>query len=364
MTQATLIDGPLARTAALGATDYWNDSCAPAELAYAIERGAVGATSNPPITLEVFGRERAWWAPRVRELAAADPGDSETELARSVVEEMGVRGAGLLAAIHAASGGRKGWQSVQVDPRNHASLKPMVEQARRLAGLAPNLQVKFPATATGIAAMEEATALGVNVNSTVSFSVAQAIAAAEAIERGLDRLAAGGGSPDGLAPVVVLMVGRLDDWLKVVAERDLLSVTPGALDWAGIAVFKRAHAIFRERGYRSRLLAAAFRHHLHWTELIGGDAILTIPHAWQLRFNASGIDPTRRLELPVDAAILAELARIADFRRAYEPAGLAPSEFVEYGATVRTLRGFNKASHDLEAGVRDVVLPDPDRPSA
>ena len=39
---------PLHRTA-LTATDYWNDSCSIAELTYAIERGAVGATSNPTI---------------------------------------------------------------------------------------------------------------------------------------------------------------------------------------------------------------------------------------------------------------------------------------------------------------------------
>jgi hypothetical protein len=39
-----MIDCPLARTAALG-TDYWNDSCSLEELTYAVERGAVGATS-------------------------------------------------------------------------------------------------------------------------------------------------------------------------------------------------------------------------------------------------------------------------------------------------------------------------------
>jgi transaldolase len=156
------------------------------------------------------------------------------------------------------------------------------------------------------------------------------------------------------------MIGRLDDWLKVVAERDLLSVTPGALDWAGIATFKRAYAIFRERGYRSRLLAAAYRHHLHWTELVGGAVSLTIPHAWQVRFNQSGIEPEARMDLPVDPAILAELQRIPDFRRAYEPDGMTPEEFDAYGATTRTLRSFTKAYHDFQAAIRDLVLPNPD----
>jgi transaldolase len=364
VTLATTTDGPLMRTAKLGSTDWWNDSPAVAELTWAIERGAVGATSNPPIVLEVIGRERDHWAARVRALAAADGAATETELARNVVEEMGTRGAGLLASIHAESGGRRGWQSVQVDPRDEPVPERMVEQAVRFTSLAPNLQVKLPATAAGIRAMEEATARGVNVNATVSFSVAQVLAAADAIERGLVRYAAAGGDPERLAPVVVLMVGRLDDWLKVVAERDLLSITPGVLDWAGIAVFKRTWAILREREVRSRLLAAAFRHHLHWTELVGGAVSLTIPHAWQVRFERSGIEPAARLDQPVDPAILAELRTIPDFRRAYEPDGMEPSEFRGFGATARTLRGFSKAVHDLEAVVRDLVLPDPDLPAA
>ena len=53
-----------------------------------------------------------------------------------------------------------------------------------------------------------------NINATVSFTVAQAIASAEAVERGLDRLARSGGDPARLAPVSMIMIGRLDDWLK------------------------------------------------------------------------------------------------------------------------------------------------------
>jgi transaldolase len=38
-------------------TQYWNDSCSIEELTYAIERGAVGATSNPTIVLNVLKKE-------------------------------------------------------------------------------------------------------------------------------------------------------------------------------------------------------------------------------------------------------------------------------------------------------------------
>ncbi|HYL40505.1 MAG TPA: hypothetical protein VET90_04285, partial [Candidatus Binatus sp.] len=155
-------------------------------------------------------------------------------------------------------------------------------------------------------------------------------------------------------------------WLRVLVERDAIAVQPDALDWAGIAAFKRAVGIYRSRGHRTRLLAAAYRHRLHWTELIGGDVILTMPHAWQVRFNASGISPEPRIDEAVDSALIADLAaRIPDFVRAYEPDGLRVAEFDTYGATVRTLRGFVRSYHDLVAAVRDVMLPDPDvRPEA
>ncbi len=356
-----MVESPLLQTARLGLTDYWNDSCAIDELRYAVERGAVGATSNPPIVLEVLGKEKAHWVPRVRELAATHPAWTEVDLTWALVEEMAIRGAGVLATIHEREHGRKGWQSVQTNPENYPNVERMVEQAVHFAGLAPNMQVKIPATEAGIAAIEEATARGVNINATVSFTVSQAIAAAEAVERGLARLSAGGENPDTLAPVITIMIGRVDDWMKVIVDRDGLAVDPGALDWAGLAVFKRAYGIFREHGYRSRLIAAAYRHVLHWTELVGGDVILTMPHAWQVRFNKSGIAPAPRMDVPVDPAIVEELRRrIPDFPRAYEPAGLRPSEFDGYGASVRTLRQFIKAYHDLVGAVRDIVLPNPD----
>jgi transaldolase len=57
VTVQTLVDGPLLRTTRDSATDLWNDSCDVDELAYAIERGATGATSNPTIVLDVLRRD-------------------------------------------------------------------------------------------------------------------------------------------------------------------------------------------------------------------------------------------------------------------------------------------------------------------
>ncbi len=357
----TAVESPLLRMTEETPTQYWNDSCAVEELAYAVERGATGATSNPSIVLEVMKKEKAHWVPRVHELAAEHPSWTEVELTWAIVEEMAARGAGILQPVFEARGGRCGRLSVQTNPANHRDPARMVEQSLRFHRLAPNIQVKFPVTAAGLEAIEEATFRGVNINGTVSFTVPQAIAVAEAVERGLDRRAAAGQEVASMSPIATIMIGRLDDWMKVLVERDDLAVHPDATNWAGIAAFKRAYGIFRERGYRARLLAAAYRHRLHWTELVGGDVSMTLPHPWQVRFNASGIVPVPRMDEPVDPALIDDLSRrIPDFRRAYEPDGMTPAEFEAFGASARTLRAFIKSYHDLNAAIRDLVLPDPD----
>jgi transaldolase len=354
-------DSPLLRMTQETPTQYWNDSCAVDELAYAVERGATGATSNPSIVLDIMKKEKAHWVPRVHGLAEANPTWSEVELTWAIIEEMAARGASILQPVFERGGGRHGRLSVQTNPANHRDPVRMVEQGVRFAGLAPNIQVKFPATAAGIVAIEEATFRGININATVSFTVPQALAAGEAVERGLERRAAAGGDVSSMTPIVTIMIGRLDDWMKVCVERDGLAVHPDAPNWAGVAAFKRAYGIFRERGYRSRLLAAAYRHRLHWTELVGGDVSMTLPYPWQVRFNKSGIVPVPRMDVPVEPAMIADLyERIPDFRRAYEPDGMTPAEFEGFGASARTLRAFVKSYHDLQGAIRDLVLPDPD----
>ena len=52
---------PLHQTISTTPTDFWNDSCAVGELEYAIEHGAVGATSNPTIVEQVLRLERDRW---------------------------------------------------------------------------------------------------------------------------------------------------------------------------------------------------------------------------------------------------------------------------------------------------------------
>lgn len=341
-------------------TCLWNDSADLRELEQSISFGGVGATCNPVIALTVLKSDLASWRPRIEALAAERPTATEDALGWTLVEELSVAAAKLLEPIFDAHGGRNGRLSIQTDPRLHRNAEALVEQAVYFNGLARNIIVKIPATAAGIVAIQEATYRGVSINATVSFTVPQAIAVAEAIEAGLRRREAENLDVASMGPVCTIMVGRLDDWMKVSAEAARVVLDPGYYEWAGVAAFKKAYAIYTERGYRTRLLSAAFRNHMHWSELVGGDVVISPPFDWQVRFNASGIRPVPRIDVPVAQHMVDALyEKLPEFRKAYDEDGMTPSEFDTFGATLRTLRQFLTANADLEALVRDVVVPNP-----
>ena len=342
-------------------TCLWNDSASIQELTDSIEHGAVGATCNPVIVLGVLKKEMGLWKDRIRSLIEERSTATEEEIGWQLVREISVKAAGLLRPVYEAHRGKNGRLSIQTDPRLFRDSKAIVEQAEEFNRLAPNMIVKIPVTSAGIPAIEEATYRGVSINATVSFTLPQCIAVAEAVERGLKRREQEGKDITTMGPVCTIMVGRLDDWLKVVVEKENIAIDPGYLEWAGVAVFKKAYKIFRERGYRIRLLSAAFRNHMHWSELIGGNIVISPPYSWQVRFNNSDIEVRSRIDNQVDRKVVEELSKkFADFRRAYTEGGLSVEEFDSFGPTRRTLRQFIAACHDLDALVRDFMIPNPD----
>ncbi len=355
-------ESPLLKTANDTATDYWSDTCNTDHLAYALSHGATGATTNPTIVHAVLNEQIDQWEKRIRQVVQQSPAATEIDIAWTMIESVASTGAAMLKPVYNAHNGRKGRIAVQVDPRNFRNSAAMVTQARHFQDLIENVTVKFPATTAGIDAIEEATYHGISITATVSFTVSQVIAAAEAVERGLERRVQENLPIDRISPNCVVMVGRVDDWLKIVANKEDIIVEPDCLEWAGVAVLKRAYEIFQERGYRSRLMAAAYRNHYHWSQFIGGDLIATIPYKWALRFNDSDVEVRDRIHDPVPARFLDRLReKFVDFNRAWEPEGLAVGEFDTYGATARTLRSFTASYDALIAMMRDYLVPDPDR---
>jgi transaldolase len=347
---------PLEKTIRLGA-EFWNDSCSPKELAEAVAQGATGATSNPVIVHQVVKADPQTWNPVIDALAREHQSATDEEISWLLIDELAKRAARTLEPVYKKTDGAKGFLSVQVNPKYYRDSKRMLEHGKHLASLAPNIAIKAPCTEAGIAAMEELTAQAIHVNATVSFSLPQALAVAQAIERGLERVEKSGKDISRMHPYVTIMVGRLDDHLQRLATKNQIAIDPGDLSWAGIAVFRKAFALFRSRELRSKLLVAAYRHHLHWSELVGEDVIFSIPYAWWRQFNSSDIEPKPTLREPIDAARLARLTKhFPDFAKAYSEDGIKLGEFINYGPTVHTLNQFVSAAQELYSLVRERML--------
>jgi len=334
-------------------TRYWNDSCSVKELAYAIERGATGATTNPVIVKQVLENELDTYKGYISNLVKSMGTATEDEIAWAVIEKMAVDGAGLLEPVFDPKN-CKGRISIQTNTKYYRDIERLVEQAYYFSSLAPNMQVKAPATAAGIAAFEEMTYRGVNVNATVSFSYTQAMAIAAAIERGLKRREEEGVDVSDISPVCTIMIGRLDDWLKLVVERDNTAIDPRALEFAGIACAKKAYREFNEKGYRTKLLVAAYRSPLHWTEFIGGDMVLTIPYKYQVRFNESDYDLKPAIDDDIDPLYIEQLMKLPDFVKAYEKMDI--DEFDSYGPVNITMDQFLNGYDGLVKIIRKFMV--------
>ncbi len=358
---ATIYKSPLYEMTQTTPTCLWNDSATLEELSYSIEHGAVGATCNPVIVLDTLKKEPQLWTPRLHALIREMPTATEDEIGWTIVSEISGTRARLLESAFEKYKGRNGRLSIQTDPRLYRNTQALIDQGLQFNALARNIIVKIPVTAAGVPAIEELTYRGVSVNATVCFTLPQCVAVAEAVESGLTRREKEGKDISSMGSVCTIMVGRLDDWLKVVAEKLDVTLDPGHLEWAGVAVFKKTYRLFQERGYRIRLLSAAFRNHMHWSEFIGGDVVISPPYKWQLRFNASDVKVVSRIDSPIDDEIVGELERkFPDFVRAYHEDGLSVKQFDTYAPTRRTLRQFVEACHELDARVRDVMIPNPD----
>src|SRR5690606_40609251 len=123
MTTAVAFKSPLHEMVATTVTDLWNDSSSVEELTYAIEHGAVGATSNPVIVLTVLKQEMHLWRDRIHAIIDENPTWSEVEIMWQVFAEVSVNGAKLLQPVFEREQHKKGRLSIQTNPANYRNAK-------------------------------------------------------------------------------------------------------------------------------------------------------------------------------------------------------------------------------------------------
>ena len=315
------------------ASVYWHDSAVVQELDEAISNSARGLTTNPFLIASTLKSDPGFWASVLPGVEPGIRGDARAEeWTVQVVAYLAAKVRGMRALGDAC-----GYCCAQVNPSRPGDVETILAAAKRYQACGDNVVVKIAASRAGIEAIEECAALGMNVAATVSFTVAQVLAVGEAVRRGHERARKNGIRP-GLG-IAVLMVGRLDDYLRDVMQDTRAKATESDVVWAGTAAIKRAWRIFRERGYECRLMPAGCRGAYHVTQLAGADMVMSIAPGIAKAL-AGETELTPRINEDVDPGIIARLMGMPEFVKAYEPDGMQPEEFITFGSFNRTLDQF------------------------
>ena len=339
-------------------TQLWNDSCGIADIELALSRGGCGATSNPVIVGNVLRKEKYLWKERLETIIQKEMLDAtDEEICWQISKEAGLKGAEKLLPLFRESGGQKGWQAMQVNPRFYRSTRKTVAHAVELSSLSENILVKMPVSQEGVAAVEECVYRGISVNGTVCFGVPQAVAVAEAIERGLNRREAEGLSVKGLFNSCTIMTGRIDDYIKKLVHEQELPITEEYLDFGGEAVFKKIYKLYAERGYRAKLLVANNQSHFLWTRFLGGDLLMTVNPVWWRRMEGAVLEVRRTIDEEPDRMAVQELLdKIPEYRKLYYEDGLLLEQFNSFGAFKDTMNEFFKGYDGFIDYLRTYIL--------
>jgi transaldolase len=327
-------------------TVWWHDSGDPEELEQGRSWGARGVTTNPVLTYRALYGKLAYWHRKIGSVGDGLEAQAKAEqLMRCVV----VSAANMFEPIFKESGGALGYVCAQIDPALAANREAMVSMAKRFSSWAPNISVKFPATAAGLDALEECVSGGICATSTVSFTVAQVLASAERYRRGRHRAEKARIKP---APCfAVIMIGRIDDYLRDVVQDRRADVSESDIRQAGLAIVKRSYKIFKVQSYEAKLLIAALRGAHHMVGVCGADVIMSIHPKIQKVLVSSDVPREENIDTPVSRETLRRLQTIPEFIKAYEPEAMHEQDFITFGVTQKTLSQFSAAGWALLEGL-------------
>ena len=120
----------------------------------------------------------------------------------------------------------------------------MIQQAKKLAEISPNIVIKVPSTVEGLQVTRELASLGIKTNLTLCFSPSQALLVAKAG-----------------ATYVSPFIGRLDD-----------------VSTEGMSLVEDIRLIYDNYGIDTQIIAASVRHPIHFLQSarIGAD-VATVP---------------------------------------------------------------------------------------
>ncbi len=290
------------------------------------EDGVSGVTSNPSIFQNALATS-PYYANDLMRLKVSEP-DAERRYEALVIPDIQAA-CDLLLPTYETTGGNDGYVSLEVAPRWAYDAPRTVEEAKRLSAAVNrrNLLIKVPGTPEGVSAFESLTTLGINVNVTLLFSVAQTETVFNAYIRGLTARARAGADVRHSKAVASLFLSRVDTLvdaqLTAMGTQEALSLRGKAAVAMAKTTYQRYLALFhgepfaelKKQGARPQFLLWASTgvknpdyHDLLYVEpLIGQETINTLPDKTLAALRDHG-----QTVLRVEAGIIEATAQLAE----------------------------------------------------
>jgi transaldolase len=213
------------------------------------------ATTNPSLILKAA--QKSEYRPLVTAALQANAGGSVERRLDHVLVAFGAR---ILELV-------PGRVSTEVDARLSFDTRATIERARQLSdlyarrGVDPaRVLIKIAATWEGIRAAEALEREGIRCNITLLFSVAQALAAAQAG-----------------ATLISPFVGRIYDWHRKAAGNAWDDATMAGANDPGVRSVRAIHARLKGAGYATEIMGASFRNIGQILALAGCDLLTISP---------------------------------------------------------------------------------------
>jgi transaldolase len=306
-------------------TRFWVNNPSGSETELALAAGAICCTTNPAFCSKLLVSDKEYLHGVIDQVITHETLDAE-EAAVLVYQRTAKRVIDRFRPLYEESGGAYGYVTMQDDPRQDQDTEAVVRCVLDNRRLGPNYMAKIPVIEGGLEALEACVEENVPICATEVFSIAQALHMCELYERAVQRT---GNRP----PFYVTHIsGIFDQYLGRVAKREGIAIAPEVLDQAGCAIARKEYRLLKERGYRATLLGGGARGIHHFTEMVGGEAHVTInwSTAQEIMDGSTPIVPRMHVE-PAQEAIEELADKFVDFRKAYDEEGLPVAEFAEYG---------------------------------
>jgi transaldolase len=325
-----------------------------------------GGTTNPPLSLAAMRHDPDRWAGWIGDFRAAHPDADVDRAFWALYLHLVKLGAERLRPLFEATGMRFGHLSGQVDPRHAFDSETMLRQALDIAAQGPNVMIKIPGTTEGLPVLRELTARGIPTNCTAAYIVPQFIAVAENVQAGLLEARARGVDLTRWKSVVTDMSARWENHPAFAeqAREAGIELSDDDRRWAGIAVFKEAQRLFRERAYPSKMLICSVRvgpevdgeqRCWHLEHTAGADAVFTLPPAFLAPFlrECQHLEFEPRIWEDIPADVKARLRGVPYFNAGFEVDGTAVEDFDGIPALQATYREFSEATEQMVTFVRE-----------